>query len=703
MNPCNVEIPLPNARLKCNTLYHFRVSARGDGSPYSTAFGGASSGVSQSTSACRPAIAVSLKNPFLKQAVSLTATTTAESGPVASYQWQEWGAGGWANLGATTTYATRSVSTSTAGYITFRVVAAYTSTTTPAATSRPVTIRWRPMSVIASSTPAFPQSGPPATSTVTLVAAAVAPSDAAYRWQEWTGGAWTNLGSTTTRQTVASSVRGTRKFRIEVSHAVVPSATSAPVYVTWDEWAIVGDLVKELSAAVATSTRYKTAQVALLSCMNGPTGGGGKAGGTSTTPTYTSFDDILSWYATTTKAKTDGECSATSTAMFSTNASTTREELAKLKASSTEYAALLDTPHGRHFEANVGNADKLKLHAILMRGGGASGSDGAAGKDSGGTTGLNCLPPYGTEPSTLQGKLDVLNCLVFATPYRFWFDQAEMSVLLENLRSESYGWLDDGDWECTLVPWDAIPNRESCLRHDVAVHSLVRFAGTSNEFGDNDLAWNPRNRFLADEVFAIDLACGRQPRDDWRRCVRLGRSTLSWREAQFNVVWVFSRVVSGGFKWLSDKVFGVKVPVTDLDIAHARAIPRFLQCNIPSVNVIGVRSNNRGDFIGELTLSGSNSCTGETYSIDTITWRANYGNPPVDVYDNIEGFSEVSSSSWFTPPRSWIGWKQPLSSVEMRHAAIEPDNVVNFGGPYLGLAMDHTYTLPKGSSGGPID
>ena len=46
--------------LECNTTYYFRVSARGDGSPYSTAFGNPSSVVSQTTSPCStPSISIS--------------------------------------------------------------------------------------------------------------------------------------------------------------------------------------------------------------------------------------------------------------------------------------------------------------------------------------------------------------------------------------------------------------------------------------------------------------------------------------------------------------------------------------------------------------------------------------------------------------------------------------------------------------------
>lgn len=69
--------------LTCNTTYYFRVSARGDGHPYSTDFGSASSSVSRATSACAPTtptVGVDVDSPFTGQAVTLTATTTAPSG-----------------------------------------------------------------------------------------------------------------------------------------------------------------------------------------------------------------------------------------------------------------------------------------------------------------------------------------------------------------------------------------------------------------------------------------------------------------------------------------------------------------------------------------------------------------------------------------------------------------------------------------------
>ena len=177
---------------------------------------------------------------------------------------------------------------------------------------------------------------------------------------------------------VWSATRGTRKFRVVVSHAVVAAAESEPVYVTWDEWAIVAEMVGELSAAVATSSDYTNAQTALLTCMSATTttstDPGPKGPSDSRAPTmppavtFATVDDLLASYTGDVKAKMEagGDCAATSSTMFSTKASTTRAELARLKAGNAVYAALLDTPHGRQFEANVGDPSRVSLVACPL-------------------------------------------------------------------------------------------------------------------------------------------------------------------------------------------------------------------------------------------------------------------------------------------------------------------------------------------------
>ena len=130
------------------------------------------------------------------------------------------------------------------------------------------------MTVYVTPSPENPESGDATKRTVTLTATADAPSGVTYQWQLGSGIAWVNLGATTTSttKTVSLTTRGTRKFRVQVSHSVVPSVESEPVYVTWDEWDIVLDLLVSLHATITTDASYTTAQTTLLGCMNSAQG-----------------------------------------------------------------------------------------------------------------------------------------------------------------------------------------------------------------------------------------------------------------------------------------------------------------------------------------------------------------------------------------------------------------------------------------------
>ena len=78
--------------------------------------------------------------------------------------------------------------------------------------------------------------------------------------------------------------------------------------------------------------------------------------------------------------------------------------------------------------------------------------------------GLACLPT-GIDQTrlTLNNKLRVLNCLVFATPHNFWVagdGTREADALRDSIRSSTgqYAWLDEGDWECTFSPDGPLPS-----------------------------------------------------------------------------------------------------------------------------------------------------------------------------------------------------------------------------------------------------
>ena len=64
------------------------------------------------------------------------------------------------------------------------------------------------------------------------------------------------------RRACRCTTRGTRKYRVVVGHVTALSAESLPAYVTWDEWAIVSDMVTALQAAVSGDAAYTTAQTA---------------------------------------------------------------------------------------------------------------------------------------------------------------------------------------------------------------------------------------------------------------------------------------------------------------------------------------------------------------------------------------------------------------------------------------------------------
>ena len=441
---------------------------------------------------------------FIGQSATLMASTVPAFGTVSSYQWQEWSSGQWVDL-ASAKSSSYVVTSSTSGVRTFRVVV--TNKSSAKAISSPASIQWRPMTVAVTTSPENPVSGDANKRKVKLTAMADAPSGVTYQWQQDNGSSWTNLGAASTSATreVSFTTRGTRKFRIVVSHAIVPPVKSEPIYVTWDEWDIVGDLMSALHAATTADTSYTTAQTALLSCMNGASGvwsGGSGAASIVPTPSFTSFDAILNSYAGTTKAMMDsgGACSSQATTMFSTNQSVSRSRLDSLKDATSEYAALLETPQGQDFEEDLADPNTLKLVSYLGAHVAAPGSleqplhevSGASVQSDTlppGVTleqgpGLACLPA-GIDQTrlTLDNKLRVLDCLVFSTPHDFWVrgDGTRVADLLKGMIDSStgrYNWLDCGDWECTFSPDWLLP---SCLKHDVAYGGLQKIAGMNTE------------------------------------------------------------------------------------------------------------------------------------------------------------------------------------------------------------------------------
>ncbi len=105
-----------------------------------------------------------------------------------------------------------------------------TPTPTPTATPRPVVALPRPSIEVDVPNPVLGQA---VTMTASLPASAGPVSS--YKWQEWSGGLWTDLGaaSTSAQLSVLSSAAGLRVFRVVVSYTSGTTTSSLPVTVPW--------------------------------------------------------------------------------------------------------------------------------------------------------------------------------------------------------------------------------------------------------------------------------------------------------------------------------------------------------------------------------------------------------------------------------------------------------------------------------------
>ncbi len=570
----------------------------------------------------------------LGRPVSLTATAPASKGAVSQYQWQYWDGSAWANYGEATASPTSSASFSAAGLQVFRVVATYADG--GQGTSVPVSAEWVKVAY-ASYAPEMPDLGD---TVVLTVDGADAPAGATYQWQRRTESAptWVNLGSASTSRsrTVSYSVKTVQQFRVVVSYRGADGSTvtdtSDTLYVTWGGYRIAQDIARALDVALFGSSSIKegglsgqsttqgnqallSAQTAFVACVNvGRTG----------SDRFTSFHDVLGTYAGAVVAIVD-DCenrSSNPTRMFDTYSSAVATELNKLKESVSLYRDFLTSPSGSGFAKALGSSHLLKLFGSVWA---LSRSGGGAGGQQESQTGLGCIPD--SPPSTLQKKLDVLNCLVFRTPHQFWVDVPDS--FRDNIdRNPRYSWLGRGNWECDLMLDGPLP---SCRKHDVAFDSLQEFWG-SDSSKELDRAWNPRNKALADSKFWIDIVehgcLGHDP-GEWYVCL-LGN--------KFAARQYFKAVA-----YVNNKGW----PVTTQDLDHARAhressnsdsstsggvsTHAFVDCKdlVPSVeNVTFMRTDNWKDFL--ISWSHDDGCIDEisinrmevwlTVKFDNDTW-----------------------------------------------------------------------------------
>ena len=504
--------------------------------------------------------------PFLGQSVALTATLPTPFGTPSSYQFQKMGEDAWTDLGTAGTTNQASDRIYDEITVAYRVVVTNTSGDQQASPPLPVT--WKALSVGLQTSSEIPVSSDVNKRKVTLTASTNAPAPFKYQFWQDTGNGFVTLGGETTNASkeVSFSTRGTRKFYAQVIPPNgLSNGLSNTVEVLWDGGSTFQSLMEALGDAIESDDAFVKLRRDLMSCMNpNPSGTSGNAtstpplpgGASGTSPTYSSFSDLLGSYTGEARTRMENPrgCGPQADKVFDKIAELAPIKLKTLKRTA-KYNEFLSTELGKSMESFAGNADvgrlMVGLTAYQPTSGGASGTNGGGGVPS--TTGFNCLPS--TEPTSLVEKLDDLDCMIFRTPHSFWANKDANETTFG-----SYPWMGIGDWMCT---WPGFQGPvQSCLKHDVAFASLQKFTGynPTNEPGgvangdEMDEAWNPRNKSLADSKLYADIL-----KHGCQLETAKARYAFCWWENEWIANYFF-----GGVGNLADKGW----PVTEDDTKH---------------------------------------------------------------------------------------------------------------------------------------
>ena len=601
----------------------------------------------------QPAPAVSIANPFVSQSVTLTAPSMS-SQTAASYQWQAWSNGAWANQGSASASTTLSASSSSAQALAYRVIVTYgTGAATTTATSSAVLVEWSAVAIDITANNPFPvTTGDAADRKVTLTAGGDVPSGATYQWQVWSGTAWANLGtaSTTAAEELSST---TKKYQVVVSYrktssatSELISATSQPVHVTWDLGATLREITNALSESVPAPTTggdsgasgqapalspqqsaYVTAETALLSCVSGApaTSGGGV--------THASFAALMTQYTSSTKTLLDsGACStqATSawtavTALFSstlTIISTTGDNAVAINA-------FLTSDPGQSFKAHMLSDESLRgsigdfiVPAAAIMASEPAGTPPGAGGQQGEDEDRDddyvgiCLKFAGigandnANEAPLAKRLATLNCLIFRTPYSFWSGLAgeenasDLSDYFESLNGDPLDEQDNGiSW---LHSSDDLCSVPGIGRVVLAIlgHGYSDSQGEKAACLKHDLSWGTLQRSIdpESEDSATELDSTWNPRNKHladavfyadNLCQDISVRTTCLEDT--DIFWA-AQTIEWSSSEAARRTWGVAEandlgwPVTSADLAHARDNRHYVACGSPPVPTLDVVS-----------------------------------------------------------------------------------------------------------------
>ena len=323
--------------------------------------------------------------------------------------------------------------------------------------------------------------------------------------------------------------------------------------------------IRDLLSQVQASQQYTRAQTSLLSCVNAANQ---DIDGSARAVVYQSTDILLDDYTGTFKDRVD-QCDQE--ANFFTTMQQVMESAITTMRSDPGYSQWLDTDTAYRITRDMGRPELTKHYLEELAGLRPSVQTSSRNTprqvDHAPDKGLDCIPTGSDRPTPIQGRLRVLNCLVFGTPHSFWHNIPNelQSTIMEEERAypltsagAKRAYLGSGDWECTnWIDW-YLP---ACLKHDVSWSSLEIIAGPADSDHPTtlDRVWNPRNKHLADSTFFKDIVkygCSQNP-----DCPRVTNILMA-----FVMYWAVS--IYNDRDW----------PVTQADFNSHQRFPRFIDC-----------------------------------------------------------------------------------------------------------------------------
>ena len=455
------------------------------------------------------------------------------------------------------------------------------------------------------------------------------------------------------------------------------SATPAP-----SESDLISNMIEALSAAVSANATYLAAELGLSVCLSGTSTAksddtGGDSGPRAATLPFPTVTDNYGTYKS--RMVDGGDCHEKAQAMFDAYETASKAELATLRSAQPRpaWADMLDhTVYGADFAEGVGNATEIWRYVDLLNLAASSSARSTRNGLPPSETGVNCVQLGDTVDDDSE-ELAALNCLVFDTPYRFWFNLLGSTAKNNSLAAASdkrYDWLGFENWDCTLSLDAPVP---ACYRHDVGWATLRNIA-PNNEIVDYDhtsddtidKTWNIRNKYAADEKFFTDI----------RKYGCQGSSLISlpiW--CNFSTLFQAERMLYAVRK-LNNKNW----PHTTEDMRHAESNPRFVECSVPVPRLTNVEMSLQpsGDYFVSWLLE--RSCVSDI-SIKSyeLHWRFSFtlsGETNADsATTNVSG---TALSATFRPSHHpVIPQGSSLKSVQLLWVRVAPDNK-EFGGDY---------------------